>query len=133
MNDEKFVVALQQNRHIIIPSKWIQNPKVGNVSKIFYSPKPDDVADFSLETKYFFNAASSGCYNGRVVKYGEVGLMENFAEWKRPQYNRFSTFKFDTETLVDEICVVSLNIIFLFSSYLQFCLTLDFFWNYIVG
>lgn len=77
-----FVVKLKKSKNkILIPSKWIKDLKVvellnygiqyqkKKVCTIFYSNNFDAEPDFKMPIIDVFDAKSSGCYEGSILKY----------------------------------------------------------------
>lgn len=62
-----FGVMTQSHRYLAIPEEWLQF-KENKTTKIFYSPNPNDPADFDLEVKYFFSENTKACYNAVVIR-----------------------------------------------------------------
>lgn len=84
-NQDFFVVCLKQKRFIIIKKEWIQNPSIGQMSKIFYSKNEDAIPNFDGSLKYYLNRGIEACYEGYVQKsFDSLEKAENFIEWKRP-------------------------------------------------
>lgn len=68
-----FVVYLKSMKYFTVHRKWIQNPVVGEQSKIFYSSNFNDVADFTCAVLYFLDKSVAACYNAFVYKvFGEI-------------------------------------------------------------
>lgn len=42
-------MLLSQNRKVIVKKQWIENSKINETSKIFYSVKKSDKANFDLQ------------------------------------------------------------------------------------
>lgn len=63
-----FVVLLSQNRKVIVKKQWIENSKLNETSKIFYSVKKSDKANFDLEIEDDRKNKSQKCYSGHIWK-----------------------------------------------------------------
>lgn len=101
-----FAVALQQNRMIVLKKIWIQNPVIGEYTKVFISPNEESVAKFFLKTKYLLDASADNCYNARVIKdFGSKEEADKFVCWKRPEYYQSGNkrFNFYESTVVAKI------------------------------
>lgn len=64
-----FVIILECDKLLAVDQKWVQNPILSQISKVYFSKNVKDIADFSLETTFFFKSDKSGCYDGYVYKY----------------------------------------------------------------
>lgn len=86
---ELFAVLLKQERFIIVPRKWIENPSISkNVTEVFYSADSEDSSDFNSEIKYFFNPNHKACYEAYAIrKFDDCQQAENYIEWKRPVFS----------------------------------------------
>lgn len=67
-----FVVVLEQNRLIILEGKWIENPTIREISRVFYSPNPETPANFDLKQTYLLGKQKNCCYTGYIVKKFEL-------------------------------------------------------------
>lgn len=62
-----YVVFLECRRFVSIKEDWIQNPIVGQESKIFISQNNSSAPDFTLETSFYMRK-DDACYNGFVYR-----------------------------------------------------------------
>lgn len=62
------VVLLKSNRYVVVPTKWIKNPIVGEQSVVFHSPHADSDPDFELKREFYLNQSSDACYDAFVYK-----------------------------------------------------------------
>lgn len=101
-----FVVALQQNRMIVVKEQWVLNPRVGQYTKVYVSPNEQNRPNFLLPTRYLLNILVDACYNARVMKvFKSKEDAEYYASWKRPEYFQRGNkrFLFKYSTIVDTI------------------------------
>lgn len=68
MANQIFVVVTKQKRFIVLHKDWIAYPKIGQHTKVFYSPNPDQLPNFALEESYMFNGNEPRCYNAKVMQ-----------------------------------------------------------------
>lgn len=82
---EYFVVYLIKNkRYLALPMNWIQNPILGQESKVFFSADINVAPDFSLEIGYYLNKNVNACYESYVYKcFDSFDSAQKFAEDKR--------------------------------------------------
>lgn len=81
------VILLEQKRFLILPQKWVEDPRLDSFTRVFFSPNISTRADFETEVKYYFNNAINGCYKGFVMKsFRNYEDASNFIEWKRPTF-----------------------------------------------
>lgn len=72
---------------------------------MFYPPNKEQLPNFELEEKYFFDSEENRCYNAFVMKsFLDEESAERYVRWKRPVYSK-GTFKFVQKTLVEEISI----------------------------
>lgn len=63
-----FVIYLKCKRYIALHRNLVQNPVVGNPSKVFFSPQKSSTADFSLGTYHYLRPTIDACYDGFVYR-----------------------------------------------------------------
>lgn len=82
---EYFVIYLiKSKRYLALPKKWVQNPKLGEESKVFFSADTNDTPDFTCEMGYYLNKEVSACYDAYVYKaFDSIDAAERFASNKR--------------------------------------------------
>lgn len=101
-----FAVALQQNRFVVLKESWVQNPTVGEFSKVYVSNNEENIPNFAMKTKYLLNKSEDGCYIARVVKqFKSEAEAENFISWKRPEFypDKKKRFQFTESTMIASI------------------------------
>lgn len=85
-----YVVYLKCKRHVVMKREWIENPVVGQVSKVFISADTSLNADFNVE-KSFCLVEKNMCYDGFVEKmYENLEPAHRFIE-KNGRMPQFST------------------------------------------
>lgn len=79
-----FVVYLESKRYFALREKWIQNPKVGEKSTVFFSNDYDSEADFTCAKKYYIDENVNANYDAFVYKSFETyDAAEYYAKNKR--------------------------------------------------
>lgn len=63
-----FIVLLQCNKFIVLKEEWIESPILSTKSKVFYSANRQSVADFLIETKFYFHDDETCCYMAYIYK-----------------------------------------------------------------
>lgn len=67
-----FAIILMCKRFIIVQDNWVENPKINEKTKIFFSPDLNTQPNFDLNEKFLFNKNVSNVYTGYVLKrFGE--------------------------------------------------------------
>lgn len=56
-------------RFVIIKDNWVQNPKIGEKSRIFYAPDEEAEPNFGLNEKFLFDKQVQNVYIGYVWKH----------------------------------------------------------------
>lgn len=70
---EAFVVILENNTKIAVKMDWVETPILNSVSKIFFSPNPNDEPNFKMPKFFYFYNDIVACYTGHVAKkFGET-------------------------------------------------------------
>lgn len=105
---QKFVVVcLKQNRLIVVKEAWVQNPVVGDFSKVFFSPI-ERIPDFATEESFYFNPNVGGCYLAFVMKiFADIQSANKYIAWKRPKFpnSTGNKFRFAQQEIVDQISI----------------------------
>lgn len=63
-----FAVILRCNEMIAAKEHWIANPVLSEASKIFFSPNRNQVANFDIAPKYFFEGNEVAVYDGFLYR-----------------------------------------------------------------
>lgn len=81
-------VLLKSRRLFVVKTEWVEDTTtLRKLSKVFFAPDQNTVADFSLELKYLLNRNASGVYEGYVLKQFECfHEAERYIEQKRTVY-----------------------------------------------
>lgn len=117
-----FALVLQQNRNIVSKADWVLNP-AAQYTKIFHSPNAEDEADFTYETKLYFNPEVKACYEARVMKqFCDIEDAQNFCDRTRTNfYDRGNKqFSFERSTTVETINMVS--VFHALAKFIEYCL-----------
>lgn len=61
------VVMLANGELVVVKEEWIQQSP-SSKTKVFYGPDQNAIADFSVETKYFFKKNETACYKADICK-----------------------------------------------------------------
>lgn len=61
-------VITQSQVYLVIPISWLEN-KENKITKIFYSPNNNEIPDFNLPVKYFFDKKEKAVYNACIVRF----------------------------------------------------------------
>lgn len=104
-----YVVYLKCKKYVALKKEWIQNPVVGQVSKVFISADTSLNADFNAE-KSFFLVENNMCYDGFVEKmYENLESAHRFIEKKRTTapvfYKTGKKFQITKGEIVDTVCI----------------------------
>lgn len=105
---EYFVVYLKCKRYFALPKYWIENPVLGQKSKVFICDDTSALPDFTCEKKFYVNQKESACYDAFVLKsFDSYEAAQNFASNKRlvppVQYKSLEIFDFHETEPVDFI------------------------------
>lgn len=63
-----FVALLESKKWLAVKKAWVENPVVGQESKIFFSEKENAIPDFSKPIGYYLNVQSDGVYDGFICR-----------------------------------------------------------------
>lgn len=63
-----FAVILRCNEMIAVKEDWIANPVLSKASKIFFSPKQNQVANFDIAPTHFFKKKDVAVYDGFLYR-----------------------------------------------------------------
>lgn len=67
-----FVVFIECKRWLVVKEDWVENPNLGQRSKIFFSQNDNAVADFSIDPPYYINLSIDSVYDAFVwSKFGK--------------------------------------------------------------
>lgn len=61
-------VITQSQIPLVIPVTWLEN-KNNRMTKVFYGPNQNEIANFNLPVKYFVNKTEKAVYNAYTVKF----------------------------------------------------------------
>lgn len=98
---EYYVVYLKCKRYIALPKDWIENPVIGQRSKVFFSGNASSTPDFTCEEKFYPDEKVNACYEAIVYKsFHTYETAKNFTLDKRVvapvNYRTFEKFEFNT-------------------------------------
>lgn len=96
---EYYVVYLKCKRYIALPKDWIENPVIGQRSKVFFSGDASSTPDFTCEEKFYPDEKVNACYEATVYKsFHTYDTAKNFTLDKRVvapvNYRTFEKFDF---------------------------------------
>lgn len=74
-----FVALIESSKWLAVKKEWVQNPFLGQTSKIFFSPNENAVPDFTKPSEFYLNKDSDEVYNGFV--YRQFGEYDRVRLW----------------------------------------------------
>lgn len=61
-------VITQSQARLVVPVRWLEN-KNDKMTRIFYGPNENEIANFNLPIKYFVSRTENAVYNAYIIRF----------------------------------------------------------------